>query len=459
MLIRFAVSNFMSFKETTEFSMIASKITRHSDHVATINHKRILKGAFLFGANASGKTNFIRALAFARDIILHGLEDTDCEKKYFRVDANSKNQQGVFHFDIFSHGHFYSYGFALSYTDPAIEEEWLYRIDDGVDYCIFLRTKADHEDHYNFSSDLVFRDQAQQDRFNVYAGDISTPKMQQKLFLADVAQRSPDDEQDYQSFRDVMWWFRQLIIIFPDSKYGAITQLIDDIDERTRLERLLSYFDTGIRSVTKKEIEFDKAFAFFPEKILNKMKASLSKNLKEDGQSALVQHETEMVEVRHQQGELLAYEVVSNHGNKEDLFEYSDESDGTQRLFDLIPVYQKALEDSVILIDELDRSLHTKAVLEYINYFYSITENAKAQLIATTHDSNILDLDYVRQDEIWFVERHQEKQCSQLYSLNRYKERFDKKIEKEYLLGRYGAIPIFNKLCLSQEAIEGGDKE
>lgn len=459
MLIRFAVENYLSFKEMTEFSMVASKITRHSDHVAVVNSKRILKGAFLFGANASGKTNFIRAFGFARDIITQGLDNTNCDKRYFRIDAANQNKLGSFQFDLLSGGHFYSYGFALSYSEPSIEEEWLYRIDDNKDFCVFLRTKSKDGESYDFASDLRFDNKTQQERFKVYADDISTPKMRKTLFLSDVALRSPDDELDYQAFRDVMGWFRRLIIIFPESKYGAITELLDNIDERTRLERLLNYFDTGIYSVSKKELEFDKAFPNFPEKMLNKMIVNITKTLNEDGQSALVQHDSAMIEVKQKKGDLLAYEVVSNHGNKDDLFKYRDESDGTQRLFDLIPVYQKALENSVILIDELDRSLHTKAVQEFINYFYSISKNVNAQLIVTTHDSNIMDLDFIRQDEIWFVERNQNDQSSQIYSLNKFKARFDKKVEKEYLIGRYGAIPIFNRFYLNTDSAEDGAED
>ena len=224
------------------------------------------------------------------------------------------------------------------------------------------------------------------------------------------------------------------------------------------MENLLNYFDTGIQSVSKKEVEFDKAFAFFPEKLLDKMKVDLGKKLIEDGQGALVQHDSSLVEIKQRGGNLLAYEVVSNHGNQDDLFEYSDESDGTQRLFDLIPVYQKVLENCVILIDELDRSLHTKAAQEFINYFYDLSEHASSQLIVTTHDSNIMDLDFVRQDEIWFIERQQD-HSSKLYSLNKFKARFDKKVEKEYLLGRYGAIPIFRQAGLDSEFTEEGVRD
>ncbi len=96
----------------------------------------------------------------------------------------------------------------------------------------------------------------------------------------------------------------------------------------------------------------------------------------------------------------------------------------------------------MILIDEIDRSFHTNLARKFLELFYDFTEGRGCQLIATTHDSNLLDLDLLRQDEIWFVER-QEDHSSKVFSLNLFKQRFDKKIEKDYLLGRYGAIPIF----------------
>lgn len=457
-LIRFSVENFLSFKKTTEFSMVASKMTRHSGHVVNCKDKRILKGAYIFGANASGKTNLIKAVAFASSIVIQGLENISLDKKYFRIDPSCKNKPGVFQFDIFANGQFYSYGFALSYLDASIEEEWLYRIDNDKEYCVFLRSKDLESGMYNFTSDLQFKKETQKERFNVYSSDISAPKMRKTLFLSDVVMRSPDDEDDYKPFRDVMEWFHHLIVIFPESKYSAITELVDNDDERTRLENLLNYFDTGIRTVSKKEIEFDKAFSFVDDAVLDKIKVDLAKKLKEEDKSAFIQQNSTLVEIKLKDGALSAYEVVSNHGNSEDLFEYSDESDGTQRLFDLIPIYQKTLENCVILIDELDRSLHTKAAQEFINYFYKLTDNVTTQLIVTTHDSNIMDLDFVRQDEVWFVERQNDGN-STLYSLNRFKERFDKKVEKEYLLGRYGAIPIFREFVLASTLLDDGEDD
>ena len=145
--------------------------------------------------------------------------------------------------------------------------------------------------------------------------------------------------------------------------------------------------------------------------------------------------------------------MLLNHGNANDLFEYSDESDGTQRLFDLIPIFLAQKNNRVILIDEIDRSLHTNLTRKFIELFFVVSRDRSSQLIATTHDSNLLDLDLLRQDEIWFVKREKD-HSSIIYSLNRYKERFDKKIEKEYLLGRYDAIPKLDDLDAIEEVID-----
>ena len=451
MLVRFAVENFLSFKDTTEFNMSAGKITRHSDHVAERNSKRILKGGFIFGANASGKTNFIRAIAFAKSIITKGLSNVSCDKKYFRIESSYKNNPGVFQFDIFSGEHFYSYGFAVSYTNIRIEEEWLYQVD-ANDKCIFLRSRSD-DGNTEFSSDITFSDSSKNERFKVYSDDIKNPKMDQTLFLSDVLLRSPDDE-EYQPFRDVMEWFRKLIIVFPNSKYGGITQLMEDDTARNQLSQLLKYFDTGIVSIENAEKEIDKIFADVPDRMAESIKSDMVKELSEQAKGALIQRDDSLIEVKLRDGDLYASEIVANHGNDNDLFEFEDESDGTKRLFDLIPLYQHAIRGHVVIIDELDRSLHTKATLEFIKYFYTVALNSYAQLIATTHDSNIMDLEFIRQDEIWFIER-QKDHSSRIFTLNKFKTRFDKKIEKDYLLGRYGAIPIFNQFVLTES--EEGD--
>lgn len=410
MLIRFMVENFMSFRDMTEFNMSAGKVTKHVDHVAVQRDRHILKGAFLFGANAAGKSNLVHALNFARNIIKRGLKNVFCDKKYFRIDPEYKVKPGVFQFDISSNGHFYSYGFAVSYVTATIEEEWLYQIDDK-EVCVFLRHKSPNGQSVIVDSDIPFNGE----RFKVYSEDIAAPKMNQTLFLSDIVLRSPDDEPEYQAFRDVVDWFNKLIIIFPNSTYRGIIRLLDDDNKRTQLSGLLEHFDTGIVSVSKQESDIEKS---------------------------LVTYNSSLVKVRHFDDSLYASKIRTHHGNEKDLFGFSDESDGTRRLFDLIPIFQAALKGWTIIVDELDQSLHAKSAQELIRYFYEAAEGIPAQLIAAVQDSNIMDLNLVRQDEIWFVER-QTDHSSKLYSLNQFKARFDKKVKKDYLLGRYGTVPVF----------------
>lgn len=448
MLIRFAVENFMSFRDSTEFNMSAGKIVRHGNHVISRQGKRILKGSFLFGANAGGKSNLVQAIDFAKTAVLKGLNSVNCDKKYFRIDPTCKTKPGVFQFDIFTNDHFYSYGFAISYTTATIEEEWLYQLDKGKELCVFLRQKAEDKVRTIVESEIPFSGE----RFKIYAEDIATPKMSQTFFLSDVVLRSPDNELDYQAFRDVIGWFNKLIVIFPYSTYSGILRFLDDDNRRIQLGEMLGYFDTGVVSVSKREEDFDKIFSGMPEKRREELRTKLIEDLRDNAETSrgLISYDDSLAEVRYQGGNLYASKVSTSHGNDQDLFEFSDESDGTRRLFDLIPLIQSAMKGCTIVIDEVDRSLHTKATQEFIQYFYKMTENLPTQLIATTQDSNVMDLDLLRQDEIWFVER-QSDHSSKLYSLNHFKARFDKKIEKEYLLGRYGAIPIFKQFPLLDE--------
>ena len=122
-------------------------------------------------------------------------------------------------------------------------------------------------------------------------------------------------------------------------------------------------------------------------------------------------------------------------------FEINEESDGTQRLIDLIPAIIDLFKgNKVFVIDELDRSLHPKLSNSILNIFLNGTSNVKSQLIVTTHETSLLNLKNIRKDEIWFIEKNKNGEAS-LYSLEEFKPRFDKEIRKNYLLGRFGAIP------------------
>ena len=115
-------------------------------------------------------------------------------------------------------------------------------------------------------------------------------------------------------------------------------------------------------------------------------------------------------------------------------------------MFDLLPFVTNIHGSGVILIDEIDRSFHTKLIIRFIELFFANTKNLEIQLIATLHDVNVMDLDLVRQDEIWFIYRDEDTGASNMYSLNKFQIRFDKKVIKDYLLGQFGSIPVLGQL-------------
>ena len=452
MFIGFSVSNFLSFKSPQTMSMMASKVARHKEHILNGNGKKILKTGLIYGANAGGTSNFIKAIDFSRDIILDGLEEVDLNRKYFRINKEGYRQPGVFEYRLITQSKKeYSYGIAISYAAKEIISEWLVRIEkNGSETCIFNRDIDESGENFTFS-EVTHKNEAEKIKWEIFLdvfGKNISPAMKKKSILSDVAERSNEKSGVLKEIMDVYEWFQSIIILFPTSQYSGLNQLVEKEEVRKFFSGILKYFDTGIESVESKqgEMNFDRIFEGIPKEHAEKLKIRISNDIENDPVMFKVNNQVYSLR-KDEEGNIITTKMMQNHGNPQELFEYSDESDGTQRLFDLIPLFYEHQNNRVIFIDEIDRSLHTNLTRRFLELFYSLTEKSDCQIIATTHDSNLLDLDLVRQDEIWFIKRLED-HSSKMYSLNRYKERYDKKIDKEYLLGRYDAIPIFDEEIL-----------
>lgn len=438
MLIRFSVENYRSFNERQVFSMAAGKHTRHKDQIVTVKGKRLLKAGVLFGANAAGKSNLIKAINFGKNVALNEITQGRILNRNFRIDSQSIKKPGVFQYDFWSNGHFYSYGFAISYLEAKFVSEWLYIIDGDKEKTIFERDETG-----NIITDIKFSDNENRQRFDIYAEDVAN----EKSFLSEIVSHKLSKNNDFIPFFDTKEWFESLIIIFPQTRVNDFRQFMMS-DTLESMGKLLNYFDTGIESLNGEEKSMDEMLGFLPESIRNEIKNDVLEAFnKEEESKFLSSVEITIADRRfsftkNESGNIIAAQLLMNHGNSNDLFELIDESDGTRRLFDLIPIYKKANQNYVILIDELDRSFHTKLTIEFIQKFFEKTMGNATQLIVTLHDSNVMNLNLLRQDEIWFVERRED-HSSEIYSLNKFKERFDHSVAKDYLLGRYGAIPNF----------------
>ncbi|MDR1700912.1 MAG: ATP-binding protein, partial [Lachnoclostridium sp.] len=316
---------------------------------------------------------------------------------------------------------------------------------DGSEETIFDREVI--EGISNVISDKIYDTEEEEKRIDIYMEDFReniSDSFKKKTMLCDIAQRVNNKQGMFKEIISVYEWFSSIIILFPHTKYIDLNKVVTDENKKSFFTELISYLDTGIHSIEgKKEIlDIEKLANDISyndrEKLMTDITNSISElpiNLNIKGQIYPL--------AKDESGNIVYDKLKLNHGNREDLFDYFDESDGTKRLFDLLPLFFKDNSKSVIFIDEIDRSLHTILTRRFMELFYLFAKENSCQLIATTHDINLLDLDLLRQDEIWFVDR-EKNNSSKIYSLNKFKERFDKKINKEYMLGRYGAIPIFN---------------
>jgi uncharacterized protein len=446
MLIRFIVANFLSFKDEIEFSMIKGKGMQHPDHVMqpSYNQLKLLKSAVIYGANASGKSNLIKAMNFARELIING---TSLKQRInismFRLDATCATQPSKFEFEIVVNTKAYNYGFLLDAT--RIHEEWLYEILPSRERMLFERRT---DEHGNNSIEFGIKRTGKRGQFLEFVGMGTRPN---QLFLTESQQRNVEE------FAPVFNWFNQnLTIIFPVSKPEWLEiNFESNAIFQSEFQKLIRLFDTGIDEVRLHPVLWNDVNDI-PNEMKELIKQGLLNNPIDPPRGLLRFNDVYgYVLTLNDQQEIQASKLKTTRSSQQGesvAFELTDESDGTQRLFDLIPAFMDLMNgEKVIVIDELDRSLHPHLSTKFLELFLQLTQNKPSQLLVTTHESGLLNLDLLRRDEIWFVEKDGEG-ISKTYSLEEYAPRNDKDIQKGYLLGRYGAIPILNNQLVLEQA-------
>lgn len=387
MLIRFAVENYNSFKEQQVFSMAAGKQTRHSSHCFTVDGKRLLKSSFFFGANASGKSNFVRALDFMRRVTIMGSRAMRYDDRFFRIDPVCKEKPGVFQIDFVAEQTIFSYGFAINYLTHEFCAEWLYRIDSSEkETCIFERELGKQ-----IITDLRLNKKSEL-RFNIYCEDLKVDE----LLLNEVGNKNIDEDSDLRDFIVAYEWFKNLIVVYPDSHaHNKNDFFLNPASNTDSMVDMLRAFDTGIEEIKKGKQLAEKAFSFLPDEVkkevLNDLEQTMRSKL-QDGARCKIEIGDYQFEISIENGEIIAEKIMLDHGNPAELFELSDESDGTKRLFDLIPLYEFGQKGKIIVVDELDRSFHSKLTEEYIRRFFEITKERPCQLICTTHDLSLIHI-------------------------------------------------------------------
>lgn len=449
MLIRFSVENYMSFKKQQVFSMAAGKGSRHSNHIVSIGSNRLLKSSFVFGANAAGKSNFIHAIDFMRHVVISGDAKSGRNRdRYFRIDPVYSNRPGIFQVELAANNRFYSYGFSIDYRSKEFQAEWLYDVTNDKEICFFER---DIEENTTKTDLDIPKNSKDEMRYEVYKTDISA----NRLLLSEIAKKDIDDDSVFVPFKAVYNWFLNIVVIYPYSHAGTINNFfVNSSGDNTSLAELLSSFDTGIEHISSQKKPLEEAFSFMPKEEMNQIISIIENEIQEHedvresmgkGAKNSIGFDNRRFVLSLENGELMAEELMMDHGNSQDLFDLLDESDGTQRLFDLIPAYEVVKGGRVVLIDEVDRSFHSKLTEEFVRRYFELTDGSACQMICTTHDLNLMTLNLLRKDEIWFAERDNE-HSTRLYSLSEFKTRNDKSVLNDYIQGRYGAIPCISEV-------------
>jgi len=414
--------------------MIPGRTKQRLDHIVLGGSGRkdiaLLRSAVIYGANAAGKSNFVKALGFAKRLVLRGIQARKpIPIKPFKLDANSSAQPSKFEFEIRRNGSDYLYGFEINETQ--ILAEWLHQIKKTTSAIIFERkTDTKEKTFVEFGNNIKFENKKDKEFLEFVARGTRS----NQLFLTE----SIDREVRY--FQDVYEWFEKLTVVYPESRYDLD---LDVTSESTNaMVKYLEKVGTGICGFDLQRMSPETEI---PKNVLD----DVAKEIKPGEQISLMENirGQRYLVSKSKQGELETSKLMLKHKmvdcNDDVLFDTAEESDGTIRLMDLLPIVTKPeKEPRVYVIDELDRSLHPNLCYQLIQDF--LAKPGQSQLIVTTHESNLLTFDLLRRDEIWFVEKD-ERGATALYSLEEYTPRYDKDIQKGYLLGRFGAIPIIGK--------------
>ena len=440
MLISFSVKNWKSFRDQATLSMVASLERQHRDRLAQIRKRapalRLLPITAIYGGNASGKSNLVKALDFAQSFIVDGTKKITAAipRQHFRLDKSKINEPTRFSFTILVNedGAEKIYEFSFALTEKEVVEEELKRF--------FFSNGTEKEE-------LLYR--RQKDRPELELGahlqndarldfSFKATRTNQLFLTASVSQ-------NIETFRSVYDWFhKSLTVLFPESKFQRLDLLGDESSPLySRMNELFSYFDTGIERLDGDVIPWDKISSMIDIEFKNYLES-----LEEGMTLRLELRPALFVSVTKTNEELLVRRLLAVHKGNDGMdvpFNFGDESDGTKRLLDIIPILASVpsvTHPPVFVIDELDSSLHSNLTRKIVElYLDGCSQSSRAQIIFTTHDTTLLDQDVLRRDEMWIAERNVAG-ASSLMSLSEYKDvRYDKDIRKSYLQGRMGGVP------------------
>jgi AAA15 family ATPase/GTPase len=440
MLVQFSVENYLSINEEQILSLLATRDSQHAAHLISDTPRKgdsILRTAAIYGANGSGKSNLVKAMKFAQDFILTGTRGRQAiltRPFKLRADVGAPSK---FEFIFKTQGVVYNYGFRLD--SARIVEEWLFATPKTQEVLFFQRTTSE-SGHVEVEFGASFTERtAKHKQFLEFVAEGTRPN---QLFLTEAVERNVS------AVRPVIDWFKEVLLILTAEFRAKSLELTMHGSEAYTdlLKEWLQKSGSDIIAVTTEEVPF--SLEQVRRNLTEVDKAEISKLLEERDAVMITETAGSIIYlIKGKGGEPSRIQIKMQHRGADGrlvAFDIEDESEGMQRLIHLLPALSmlKTQSEAVIVLDELDRRFHTLLTRFIIQSALECDDaHQHSQFVFTTHDTNLLDLDLLRRDEIWFMEK-EPSGASKLYSLAEFKIRTDLKIEKGYLAGRFGAIPF-----------------
>ena len=403
MLLRLSVSNYLSIRDPQELSFVASSLKDRNEGLidCAAANGSLVPAIVIYGANASGKSNVVAAMQAMLGMILRShtkwKPDGGVRRHPFRLDLDFAQKPSSFDIDFVIDGVRYHYGFEAS--DTAFVSEWLYEFPRSHRRTLFERDGNE----FSFGRSLKGRNQI-----------IASLTRSNSLFLSAAAQNGHEQLSRVYRYFGSIKGFGKIAVSGAMVSAQLAEQAVDD-----RVIDFLKKVGTGIIGYQRKETEF----------------SALAQLL--GGQTLTISEMAEMGSKR------VSIEFAHRGRDGEKVYlELDRESDGTRRLLIVLDLAFRAIDEGVpLFIDELDASLHTHACEALLSLFCSRKNNPKgAQLVATTHDTNLMISSVLRRDQLWLTRKDAEG-ATDLYPLTDIRTRKGDNIEKGYLQGRYGAVP------------------
>lgn len=443
MLVRLVIENLFSFGDRKEFNTLPNKRLKTLDHHKyNLNGFDILKTSSIYGANGAGKSNLIKSLSLFQKLVIKEEIPFKLKNNEFKFNSNEGIKKQIFAIEFIQDDLPFYYGIELLNNIICTEE--LYHSGIGVkeDRLIYERKTDKNEiTTINFLDDFE-KDEKSQILKSVLLEEFVKPN---EPVLKLISNR---DNKFLQDVKKAFNWFNDTLqIITPNSRPSALAHRIDtDKKLKKYAEELMCSFNIGVTSLSSEKKSIEEFFGEDNSEEIDKW----SKRVEESPKKMIsirLDRSLEIVIVKEDKKIWIKNLQIEHSGgsNKTAMFELNEESDGTIRLLDFIPAFQDIIiKNKVYIIDEIERSIHPLLIKELLNKF-SLDSKTKGQLIFTTHESNLLDQNIFRQDEIWFAEKDT-RGSTDLYSLSDFKEHKTIDIRKGYLNGRYGSIPFLGNL-------------